>query len=154
MPNSALLDVIRSEEQDSALNYAVMAAFMASGRSLERGSLLLMMVASLTCLSGLLSTTLAATCLVLHLLLALAAMYYAWRVALDAKLFEVLAQHREQSSEFDTALSYCLGKETPAMRTVASRWSGARRLLCYQTAFVFMQAVAAIGTILAALLMR
>lgn len=148
MPNPARLEVINNEEGDTALRYAVMAAFMASGRSLERSSLLLLAVASLTCLSGMLSTTLAAACLLMHLLLALAAMYYAWRVRLDAQLFDVLARHADYGGEFDMALGYCLGKDTTVMRTAGSRWSGARRLLGYQLGFVVTQGAATVGTVL------
>lgn len=151
MSNFALHDLIKSQEQGTALSYAVMAAFMGSARSLERASLMLLITATLICLSGMLSAALAAASLVLHLLLALAATYYAWRVALDARLFDVLARHAEHGSAFDTALACCLGKESPVMRSSASRWHGAKRLLRYQIALVIMQGVAVIGTILAGL---
>jgi hypothetical protein len=117
---------------------AVMAAFLRTGRMADHASsALLIGVLALAAGTG---AGVAPAALGAALVLALAEKYFAWRVALDAELFAVLAQHDDMAA-FDSALEICAGRK-PAVppRSLASRWSGARRLLLCQIACFGLQA--------------
>lgn len=61
--------------------------------------------------------------------------------ALDAALFGLLAGAPERGAPFDAALAMCVGgRNGSSARTLARRWSGARRLLFRQGAAVGIQA--------------
>lgn len=149
MTTAAQTSVAGSVAQCDMLRYEVMAAFMDSGRTLERTSSLLLIAALLGAWPCTLSGWPAVTCFSMNLGLALMAKYYGWRVALDARLFRLLAQHPGQAAEFDGALGYCLGRHAKGTRSAASRWRGARRLLRIQAALVVLQGLAAAGTSMA-----
>ena len=68
------------------------------------------------------------------LILAIIEKYFAWRVTLDAELFAVLAAHPQETRTFDNALATVLGRKiNPPIRTMQSRWLGAKRLLRNQS---------------------
>lgn len=120
-----------------ATSAGVMAAFLRVGGPVDQASSLLLALGVLCALLG----PLAPLALPV-LLLGLAEKYVAWRAALDAELFAVLARDPGDDAGFDAALGACLGRATPLpQRTLAQRWQGARRFLLWQIALLLLQAL-------------
>jgi hypothetical protein len=127
-----------------ATQAGVMAAFLRVGAPIDHASSLLLALGVLGSLAGLPSALAP-----LALLLGMAEKYIAWRAALDAELFAVLARGAGQEAAFDAALGACLGRDTPLpQRTLAQRWQGARRFLLWQIALLLAQALLLVGVLL------
>lgn len=125
-------------QHQQATSAGVMAAFLRVGAPIDHASSLLLALGVLCALPG----SLPAGAPVLALLLGMAEKYFAWRAALDADLFAVLARHPDGEAAFDTALGACMGRSAPLPpRTLAQRWQGARRFLLWQIALVLAQAL-------------
>lgn len=122
----------------------VVAGFLRAGRVLDGLSSILLLgtlVLAPASLSGP-----AAALLGSALVLALAAKYLAWRVALDAEFFTLLAEQPAQTAEFDVALAAFLGRPAPvAGRSLASRCRGARRLAVGQAIATVAQLVTVVA---------
>jgi hypothetical protein len=117
---------------------AVMAAFLRTGRMFDHASSAILI--GVLVLAGAAGAGVAPAALGAALVLALAEKYFAWRVALDAELFAVLAQ-RDDMAAFDYALETCAGRKPDIPpRSLANRWAGARRLLFCQIACSGLQA--------------
>lgn len=118
----------------------VLAGFLRSGRVLDHASSGLLLGTFLLVLHP--GSPLFAAGIGLALLLSLIEKYFAWRVALDAELFAILLAYPEESEMFDASLAAFLGRaEKPALRSLQSRWEGARRLFYRQAAFFGLQAL-------------
>jgi hypothetical protein len=114
-----------------------MAAFLRVGAPIDHASSLLLALSVLCALFG----PLVPAAPLLALLLGMAEKYVAWRAALDADLFAVLARESDDAA-FDTALGACLGRSQPLpQRTLAQRWQGAHRFLLWQIGLVAAQAL-------------
>ncbi|QPI53503.1 hypothetical protein IV454_29295 [Massilia antarctica] len=114
-----------------------MAAFLRVGAPIDHASSLLL---ALGVACGLLDPLRLMS--VIALLLGLIEKYVAWRAALDADLFAVLARAPEHDAAFDAALGACMGRVAPLpQRTLAQRWQGARRFLLWQIGLVLAQAL-------------
>jgi hypothetical protein len=85
----------------------VMVGFLRTGRLLDHASSVVMLGIFILMQHQL--SSLAVGCSVLALLLSVIEKYYAWRVALDAEFFMILAVHPNQVATFDTSLSTFLG---------------------------------------------
>lgn len=123
--------------REQATAAGVMASFLRVGTPVDHASSLLLAL-------GVLCALLAPLRLLalLALLLGMAEKYFAWRAALDAELFAVLAREPAGAAAFDGALGACLGRSTPLpQRTLEQRWQGARRFLLWQIALVLAQAL-------------
>ena len=117
----------------------VMIALLRSGRQIDHASTILLLAAVLWAPAATPGVGRALLCAVM--LLAVAEKYFAWRVALDAALFALLARAPDHGGLFDAALAMCIGGGNDRqVRTLASRWGGARRLLRRQAAAVGIQA--------------
>jgi hypothetical protein len=123
---------------ENPLAARVTAGFLKAGRVLDGASSVLLLgtlVLARTPLPALALGTLGSA-----LVLAAAAKYLAWRVALDAEFFTLLARQPTQTAAFDAALAAFLGRPAPiAGRSLASRCLGARRLVIYQALLVGLQ---------------
>jgi hypothetical protein len=119
----------------------VMSSFLRLGTPIDHASSLLLALGVLCALPG----PMAPVAPLLALLLGLAEKYFAWRCALDANLFAVLAHDASESEHdaaFDAALGACLGRSQPLpQRTLEQRWPGARRFLFWQIGLVLAQAL-------------
>lgn len=117
-----------------------MLAFLHLGRRIDHASSVFLIGAIL------LAATSGKLVLLAGIMLALAEKYWAWRVALDAELFDLLRRCPERLAEFDAALAICAGRRhAPPARALESRWLGARRLLCRQAAAFGLQAACLIA---------
>jgi hypothetical protein len=117
----------------------VVAGFLKAGRVLDSASSVLLL-GTLVLARGPLSAPVLALMLV-NVVLAVAAKYLAWRVALDAEFFTLLHEQPTQTAAFDAALAAFLGRPAPvAGRSLASRCRGARRLVVGQALLVGLQA--------------
>ncbi|RSZ57428.1 hypothetical protein HF313_11880 [Massilia atriviolacea] len=122
--------------RQQATRAGVMAAFLRVGAPVDHASSLLLALGVLCGLLAPMALALAA------LLLGMAEKYVAWRAALDADLFALLARDPGNDAGFDAALGACLGRGDPLpQRTLAQRWQGARRFLLWQIALVLAQAL-------------
>lgn len=131
----------------SALTISVMTAFLRVGKSIDHASSVLLL-ASVLLYGVQRATPLMMLAAALALSLGLLEKYYAWRVALDAELFALLGCSPNQMAAFDEALAACLGRNANApLRSLHSRWRGAKRLLRYQAAACVLQAVTAAALI-------
>jgi hypothetical protein len=74
-------------------------------------------------------------------LFAVAEKYHAWRVRLDAGLFDVLSRGSTEIQVFDAALAALFGNAVCPGRSMAERWSGTRKLFRRQLVFLMLQAV-------------
>ncbi|HLK98662.1 MAG TPA: hypothetical protein VK364_12905 [Hymenobacter sp.] len=116
-----------------------MLGFLKAGRVLDSGSSVLLLGTLFLACAPTAPALLAV--LVLALAVGLLAKYLAWRVALDAEFFTLLHEQPGQASAFDAALAGFLNRKTvPPLRTMQSRWLGARRLVRQQAAAVALQA--------------
>lgn len=124
------------------MSISVLAAFLQTGRMLDHaGSLALLLSWLLLLQVGVSSAFIGWIGFGLSVL-ALLEKYYAWRVALDANLFDCLAQNRSRDlAQFDAAMAAFLrpGREVSPERTMESRFMGARRLFLRQVALVLLQ---------------
>ena len=157
MPTLSRISPAKYVEQGDGLQYGVMAAFMGSARGLDHASSLFFVAALLLSVPGKVHGWMAATCIAVNLCLAMVAKYYGWRVALDEKLFLLLAQHAGHEAAFDDALAICLGQQPNgstcgSTRSAASRWKGAKCLLKFQAATIVLQGLATAFTGMAFLL--
>jgi hypothetical protein len=126
------------ERAENPMTPAVMAAFLRTGRMTDHASSAILI--GVLVLAGGTGAGIAPAALGAALVVALTEKYFAWRVALDAELFAVLAQHDDMAA-FDHALETCAGRKPASPpRSLASRWSGARRLLFCQIACFGLQA--------------
>lgn len=127
------------EPDGDVMALRVMIALLRSGREIDHASTILFLAALWWAPAA--AHDVGKVLLCAAMLLAVAEKYFAWRVALDAALFDLLACAPERGAPFDAALAMCVGGRngSPA-RTLASRWSGARRLLFRQGAAVGLQA--------------
>jgi len=124
---------------ENLLAARVVAGFLKAGRVLDAASSVLLL-GTLVLAHEPLSAPVLISILV-ALVLAVAAKYLAWRVALDAEFFTLLAEQPTQTAAFDTALAAFLGRPAPvAGRSLASRCQGARRLVVWQALLVGGQA--------------
>ncbi|UOD28137.1 hypothetical protein INH39_22070 [Massilia violaceinigra] len=124
--------------REQATQAGVMASFLHVGAPVDHASSLLLALGVLCALLG----HAAPLAGLLALLLGLGEKYFAWRAALDAELFAVLARDPGNEAAFDTALGACMGRGTPMpQRTLAQRWPGARRFLLWQIGLVLAQAL-------------
>ncbi|NHZ93345.1 hypothetical protein F2P45_30690 [Massilia sp. CCM 8733] len=124
--------------REQATAAGVMASFLRVGAPVDHASSLLLALGVLCALLGQVTPPAA----VLALLLGLGEKYFAWRAALDADLFAVLAHNPGHEAAFDAALGACMGRSTPLpQRTLAQRWQGARRFLLWQIGLVLAQAL-------------
>lgn len=122
---------------DNTVAAKVFAAFLHSGRILDHASSVLALGALLT--AGRELSPLAAALLATTLGFAMLEKYYAWRVALDADLFRVLAEHPSDLAQFDAALQSVIGGVPAPARSIMNRWAGARRLLYGQVLALLLQ---------------
>ncbi|HEX8614708.1 MAG TPA: hypothetical protein VF800_25790 [Telluria sp.] len=130
--------------REQATAAGVMAAFLRVGVHIDHASSLLLALGVVCGLLGPLRLVSA-----IALLLGLAEKYFAWRAALDADLFAVLAHAPDQDAAFDAALGACLGRVEPLpQRTLAQRWRGARRFLLWQIGLVLAQALLLLAAML------
>ena len=138
---------------DNPLIFRVTQGFLRAGRVVDATSTVLLLVTLLGVLGVLAGLTRAAAApeliaLGLALALGLLAKYYAWRIALDAEFFGLLADQPQQAEAFDAALTTFLGrKNMPPPRTLENRWQGARRLVVRQALVVAGQLLA-VGALL------
>lgn len=110
----------------------VLIAFLQAARVVDQASSLLLLPAAVLVLLQP-ASALALVLLGFALVFALAEKYHAWRVALDAGLFEALRRQPGQAPQFDAALASMLGGQAPvAGRSLQSRGEGAHRLLLRQ----------------------
>ncbi|NHZ95323.1 hypothetical protein [Massilia sp. CCM 8734] len=124
--------------REQATAAGVMASFLRVGAPIDHASSLLLALGVVCALLGSSSPVAPA----LALLLGLAEKYFAWRAALDADLFAVLARDPGHEAAFDAALGACMGRSTPLpQRTLAQRWQGALRFLLWQIGLVLAQAL-------------
>ncbi|SES74117.1 hypothetical protein [Hymenobacter actinosclerus] len=130
---------------EDAMLYRVTQGFLRAGRVLDRASSVLLLATLGRALLPLAPG--AAFGLVVALLLAALAKYYAWRVALDAEFFALLHKQPEAAPGFDAALAGFLGRAVSPARTPASRWRGARQLVRRQALVVAAQLLA-VGALL------
>ena len=122
----------------------VMAAWLKTGRMLDHAAslALLLTLLALLPLSGLHKGLPNAWGVAALIALALLGKYYAWRVALDAGLFDLLAQTGARDmDQFDAAMTAFLrpGQASTPPRSMESRFMGARRLFLWQVAALVMQ---------------
>jgi hypothetical protein len=124
----------------------VLTAFLRTGRLLDHASSVLLLGTFLLMLQP--ASLLAGIALMAALLFALVEKYFAWRVALDAELFEVLCELSDDPLPFDLALADFLGRtEVPTARSMESRWKGARRLFRNQVILFLCQNLAVLITV-------
>lgn len=128
---------------DAAIAAKMYSTFLHSAKVFDHGSSLLALLMVLLAMRG----GIADWALVAMLLLAALEKYHAFRVALDARLFALLAEPGVGDSvAFDTALASLSGKvATP--RTLANRWLGARKLWTRQVACFVVQVVLLVGSV-------
>ena len=118
----------------------VLLGFLKAGRVLDHGSSVLLLGALV------LAPTSPPLLLFAAVALALLEKYLAWRVALDAEFFALLLEQPAQAEAFDAALAQFLGRPVPTtLRTMESRWRGARRLLGWQAGALAAQVAAVLG---------
>lgn len=135
---------------ENPLAARVVAGFLKAGRVLDGASSVLLLGTLVLARAPL--SPLALGALGSALALAIGAKYLAWRVALDAEFFTLLAGQPTQTAAFDAALAAFLGRPVPvAGRSLASRCLGARRLISWQALLVGGQVV---GLLLLALTQR
>lgn len=142
---------------DASIAATVYSAFLHSARVLDHGSSLLALLMVLLAMRG----AAAANALTDHgvgyalaamLLLAALEKYYAFRVALDARLFAMLAEPGvNHSTAFDNALASLNGRAA-LPRSLQERWRGARKLWISQAACFVAQVVLLVGCVLGRLL--
>ncbi|WP_144413110.1 hypothetical protein [Pragia fontium] len=96
-------------------------------------------MAMLFVLVMLLSNSYSLVVLAVAVVLGLVCQYYCWRLWLDCHLFQIFYQYPEKSDVFDTAINMCWGREGENNRSLASRWSGARRLLYLAAGWMLVQ---------------
>jgi len=124
-------------EQPVALR--VLLGFLKAGRVLDSGSSVLLLGTLILACAPMAPVLMAG--LILALVVGLVEKYLAWRVALDAEFFALLHEQPEQAGAFDAALTEFLNRKTvPPLRTMQSRWHGARRLVRQQAVAVALQA--------------
>lgn len=128
------------------ITLGVMAAWLKTGRMLDHTASLAMVVTVLALLplAGLHKGLPNAWGVAAWIALALLEKYYAWRVALDAGLFDLLAQSGVRDmAQFDAAMAAFLhpGKASMPPRSMESRFISARRLFLWQAAALVMQVV-------------
>ena len=126
---------------ENPMTLRVLLGFLRAGRVLDgASSVLLLGTLVLACTPF---APAKAVAVGIALLLGTLAKYYAWRVALDAEFFALLSEQPQQAGAFDDALAAFMGQATvPTLRTMASRWQGARQLVKRQAAVVALQALA------------
>ncbi|QAU33183.1 hypothetical protein [Janthinobacterium sp. 17J80-10] len=139
---AATLTASASQVPDETVSAGVLSAFLRAGRVVDHASSLLLLALTLLSLAQPVGTVHLAF-LGIALALAMAEKYYAWRVALDDRLFEVLLRHAGQAQQFDAALAHMLGRQAPVGgRSLQGRCQGARRLLLRQALCLGGQVVA------------
>jgi hypothetical protein len=127
-----------NEPRANPMTPAVMAAFLRTGRMADHASSAILI--GVLALAGGTGAGAPPAALGAALLLALVEKYFAWRVALDAELFAVLALHDDVAA-FDHALETCAGRKPDVPpRPLARRWRGARGLLLCQIVCFGLQA--------------
>lgn len=149
---------------------AVLIAFLQSGRTLDHASSVLLLAVCV--LSGTMISDhgVAFACIVVQCLSGLLEKVFAWRVALDAGLFQVLIQtgvppggtgeaeaaadnarlDEPDYSGFDAALAAMLGRSAVVPpRSMASRIYGARKLLLWQVVCLGGQVLGLAGLLVA-----
>lgn len=125
---------------ENPVSLRVLLGFLKAGRVLDGGSSVLLLGTILLigppqAWPGVLSIGIA-------LAVGLIEKYLAWRVALDVEFFTLLREQPEQAGAFDQALAVFLSNEPPtALRSMASRWQGARQLVKRQALVVGLQAL-------------
>lgn len=137
----------------SEMHLRLIAAMLRRGKTLDRASSALSLLALVIGLGPLLGfmalSTGAAVCIAL-LVCGLMQKYYALRVALDAELFAGLAAAPEQldrrTAELDEALA-SLGRQVEPARNWEQRSHGAVRLLRLQALWLALQLLAALAAI-------
>lgn len=132
---------------DHPLTVGVMAAWLKTGRMLDHAASLALVLTLLALhpIAGLREGWPNAWGVAVWLALAVLEKYYAWRVALDAGLFDLLAQTGARDMEqFDAAMAAFLRPGATSMppRSMESRFIGARRLFLWQVAALGMQVLA------------
>lgn len=146
--DGALTPDAGAQHIDEAMTTEVLVAFLQAGRVVDHASSLLLLPAVALLLmqpAGGLPLNL----LGMALVFALAEKFYAWRVALDARLFTVLLRQPGQARQFDDALANMLGRPAPvACRSLYSRWQGARRLLRWQAICLGVQVLVTVAMFL------
>ncbi|HTO46826.1 MAG TPA: hypothetical protein VML91_04240 [Burkholderiales bacterium] len=124
------------------LETAVTAALLARGRSLDWLSTALTAVAAALLLAGLGAAKLEAAIV----LVGIGAKYLAGRVALDARLFEIVAERSLATESFDAAMTRLgLLPSAKTGRPWADRCRGATRLFRLQAVTVALQCMLAVG---------
>ena len=139
---------------DHPITLGVMAAWLKTGRVLDHAAslaLVLTLLALLHPMAGLREGWPNAWGVAAWLALALMEKYYAWRVALDAGLFDLLAQTGARDMEqFDASMAAFLRPGAASMppRSMESRFMGARRLFLWQVAALLMQVLVGLALFL------
>jgi hypothetical protein len=147
----------RETNPDTIIAAKVYSAFLHSARVLDHGSsLLALLMVLLAMRSAAVANALAGHgtgyTLVAMVLLAALEKYYAFRVALDARLFALLGEPGiNDSAAFDSAL-VSLSGQAALPRSLQDRWRGARKLWIKQAACFAVQAVLLVGSVLGHLL--
>jgi hypothetical protein len=106
----------------------VMSAFLGIGNKIDDASSVLLITTVLLALP--VSGKDIVVAVLVAVLSGLAQKFLACRVALDAELFALIAKRPDKIDIFDAALGICAGRRRkPGVRSISSRWVGARRLL-------------------------
>ncbi len=126
------------------ITLGVMAAWLKTGRMLDHAAslALVLTVLALLPLAGLHKGLPNAWGVAAWIGLALLEKYYAWRVALDAGLFDLLAQTGARDmDQFDAAMAAFLrpGQASMPPRSMEGRFIGARRLFLWQVVALVIQ---------------
>ncbi|MBV7563048.1 hypothetical protein [Pseudomonas sp. sia0905] len=137
----------------SEMHLSLIAAMLRRGKTLDRASSalsLLALVIGLGPLLGFMALNTGASVCIALLLCGLIQKYYALRVALDAELFASLADAPEQlqrrTAELDQALLW-LGRKAKPARSWEQRSQGALRLLRLQALWLGLQLMVALAAI-------
>jgi hypothetical protein len=138
---------------DHPITLGVMAAWLKTGRVLDHAASLALVLTLLALhpMAGLREGWPNGWGVAVWLALALMEKYYAWRVALDAGLFDLLAQTGARDmGQFDASMAAFLRPGAASMppRSMESRFMGARRLFLWQVAALLMQVLVGLALFL------